>query len=47
VWKTLGALRAVQLDKPGALRAFQEALRLEKDPGERAKLEAMLGDLRR
>jgi choline-sulfatase len=38
-WKTLGALYLLQLnDRPNCLRAFRQALRLETDPGERAKV---------
>lgn len=46
VWKTLGTLYLLELDdKTSALRAFREALRLEHDPGERTKLEAVVGEL--
>lgn len=46
LWKTLGAVYLEALDDgAGAARAFREALRLERDPGERARLEALLGAL--
>jgi choline-sulfatase len=46
VWKTLGAVYLFQLDdRPNALRAFREALRLEIDPRERAKVEQLVREL--
>ncbi len=45
-WKTVGAIRLHRLgDREGALRAFRRALGLERDPGERRKLEALIRDL--
>jgi cytochrome c-type biogenesis protein CcmH/NrfG len=46
LWRTLAAIYIFQLDdRPRAARAFREALRLEPDPSERAKLEVLLRDL--
>ena len=46
VWKTLGAVYLEALDdRAAALRAFREALRVESDPGERARLETVLRSL--
>jgi len=46
LWKTLGAIYYFELaDKPNALRAFRQALLLERDPAERGKLEAMVREL--
>jgi arylsulfatase A-like enzyme/Flp pilus assembly protein TadD len=46
LWKTLGAIYYYELsDKPAALRAFRQALLLERDPGERGKLEALVREL--
>jgi choline-sulfatase len=46
LWKTLGALYYYELgDKGDALRAFRQALRLERDPGERGKLETLVREL--
>ena len=42
VWKTLTALYLELGDAAGVDRTAREALRLENDPGERAKLEALL-----
>jgi arylsulfatase A-like enzyme/Tfp pilus assembly protein PilF len=43
VWKTLGAIYAVDLDRPAdAQRCFRAALALETDPDERRRLEAQL-----
>jgi arylsulfatase A-like enzyme/Tfp pilus assembly protein PilF len=45
-WKTLGALYLEALAEPAsAARCFREALRLERDPAERARLEAALAAL--
>jgi tetratricopeptide (TPR) repeat protein len=46
LWKTLGALYYYELgDKGDALRAFRQALLLERDPGEKGKLEALVREL--
>ena len=46
VWKTLGAVYLEALDdREAALRAFRAAYRLEADPAERARLEAVLAGL--
>jgi tetratricopeptide (TPR) repeat protein len=46
VWKTLGAVYLEALDdRAQALRAFRAAYRLESDPAERARLEAVLAGL--
>jgi len=46
VWKTLGAVYLEALDdRAAALRAFRAAYRLESDPAERARLEAVLAGL--
>jgi len=46
LWRTVAAIYMFQLDdRPQAARAFREALRLETDPSERAKLEVLLRDL--
>ncbi len=46
LWKTLGALYLFRLDdKVSALRALREALRLETNTGERAKLKALVAEL--
>jgi choline-sulfatase len=43
LWRTLAAIYMLELDdKPRAARAYREALRLEPDPSERAKLEMLL-----
>jgi tetratricopeptide (TPR) repeat protein len=45
VWKALGALyREVLGDPAEADRCFRRALQLERDPAERAALEALLRD---
>jgi choline-sulfatase len=46
LWKTLGAIYYYELgEKKDALRAFRQALLLERDPGERGKLEALVREL--
>jgi tetratricopeptide (TPR) repeat protein len=46
LWKTLGALYYYELgDRSDALRAFRQALLLERDPGEKGKLEALVREL--
>ncbi len=46
LWKTAGAIYLYELDdKLEALRCFRRALRLESDPGERVKLEALVREL--
>jgi arylsulfatase A-like enzyme/tetratricopeptide (TPR) repeat protein len=46
LWKTLGAIYYYELsDKPNALRAFRQALLLERDPGDKSRLEAMVREL--
>jgi choline-sulfatase len=46
LWKTVGAVYLFQLnDRPNALRAFREALRLEVDGSERVKLEQVVREL--
>jgi choline-sulfatase len=46
LWKTLGAIYYYELsDKKEALRAFRQALLLERDAGERGKLEALVKEL--
>ncbi len=46
LWKTLGAIELEGLEDLAAARAsFEHALRLEKDPAERAELEALLREL--
>ena len=46
LWKTTGAIYLYELeDKAAALRCFRRALILETDPGERAKLEAVVKEL--
>jgi len=46
LWKTAGAIYLYELeDKMAALRCFRRALSLESDPGERAKLEALVREL--
>ncbi|MEO8503659.1 MAG: sulfatase-like hydrolase/transferase [Acidobacteriota bacterium] len=43
LWKTLGAIELYQLtDRAAAQKSFQQALRLERDPEQRAALEKML-----
>lgn len=47
-WKTLGAIYVYELgDAPAAAAAFRQALRLEQDPTERQKLEALLVEIDR
>ncbi len=46
LWKTEGAIYLYELDdKPAALRCFRRALLMESDPGEHAKLEALVKEL--
>jgi choline-sulfatase len=46
LWKTEGAIYLYELDaKTDALRCFRRALLLESDPGEHAKLEALVKEL--
>ena len=46
LWKTDGRHLLYELeDRPAALRCFRRALLLESDPGERAKLEALVKEL--
>ncbi len=46
LWKTEGAIYLYDLeDRPAALRCFRRALLLERDPGEHAKLEALVKEL--
>jgi choline-sulfatase len=46
LWKTEGAIYLYDLeDRPAALRCFRRALLLEGDPGEHAKLEALVKEL--
>src|SRR6185295_5186929 len=45
-WKSAGALYLYELeDEQNALRCFRSALRLEVDPGEREKLDALIREL--
>ncbi len=46
-WKTLGAIALEIDDRARALTAFRAALRLETDPAERARLEALVEELSR
>ncbi|MEM7482176.1 MAG: sulfatase-like hydrolase/transferase [Acidobacteriota bacterium] len=45
-WKTLGAIQLYELADPAAARSsFERALALERDPAQRAELEALLAEL--
>jgi tetratricopeptide (TPR) repeat protein len=46
LWKTTGAIYLYELDdKDSALRCFRSALNLERDPGERGRLEELVKEL--
>ncbi len=46
LWKTTGAIYLYELDdKESALRCFRRALNLERDPGERSRLEELVKEL--